>query len=174
MEYTLSGQRAKSQNKALMAGSSDFGSSRTALAPSKFGVTTTTKTKLAPWGNYAKITAITLLTNKTKNAEFTIPPCKMLVPIGLVPLEFYLCGQDESDKEHEPPFLDADENETVEEDQDDVNDGDKKLAAISMEDIFDTTGNVTHSITATTDNVTQSIDVTTENVTHSRSRQQAM
>jgi hypothetical protein len=61
----------------------------------------------------------------------------MLVDIGLVPLEFYLYGQQESDKEHEPPVHDADENETVEEDQDDVDDGDKKLAAVSMEDVFD-------------------------------------
>jgi hypothetical protein len=100
----------------------------------------------------------------------------MLVEIGLVPLELYMYGQEEIDEEQEPPVPDADENETVEEDQDDVDDGDKKLEAVSMEDVFDpdfsqgtmaTTGNVTQSLTSTTSNVSHSITATTANVAQS-------
>jgi hypothetical protein len=54
--------------------------------------------QLARWGNYAKRTAIAVLMNKKKNADFTVQRCKMLVDIGLVPLEFYLYGSDTSDK----------------------------------------------------------------------------
>jgi hypothetical protein len=97
----------------------------------------------------------------------------MLADIGPVPLECYLYGEEESDEEHEPPVPDADENKTVEED---VDDGDKKPAAVLMEDVFDpdfsqgstaTTDNVNQAITATTANVTQSTTVTTANVAQS-------
>jgi hypothetical protein len=87
----------------------------------------------------------------------------MLADIGLVPFEYYLYGQEESAEEHEPPVPHADENETVEEDQDVVDDGDKKLAAV----VFNTTGDVTHSITGITGNATQSLTSTTRNVTQS-------
>jgi hypothetical protein len=116
-----------------------------------------------------------VLSNK-KNAEFIIQRRNMLVDIGMVPLEFYLYGEEESDKEYKPQVVDADENEIVEEDQDDVDDGNKKLAAISMEDVLDidfsqgstvNTANVTQSTTATTDNVIQSITVSNANVAQS-------
>jgi hypothetical protein len=54
--------------------------------------------QLANWGNYARRTAITVLTNKKKNAVFTLQRCKMLVDIGLVPLHFYQYGSDDSDE----------------------------------------------------------------------------
>jgi hypothetical protein len=54
--------------------------------------------QLAKWGNYASRTAIAVLTNKEKNAEFTLQRCKMLVDIGLVPLQFYLYGSDNSEE----------------------------------------------------------------------------
>jgi hypothetical protein len=54
--------------------------------------------QLAKWGNYARRTAIALLTNNKKNAEFTLQRCKMLVDIGLVPLQFYQYGSDDSDE----------------------------------------------------------------------------
>jgi hypothetical protein len=44
--------------------------------------------QLSKWGNYTRRTAIAVLTNK-KNAEFTLQRCKMLVNIGMVPLQFY-------------------------------------------------------------------------------------
>jgi hypothetical protein len=54
--------------------------------------------QLAKWGNNARRTAIAVLTNKKKNAEFTLQGCKILVDIGLVPLQFYLYGSDDSGK----------------------------------------------------------------------------
>jgi hypothetical protein len=44
--------------------------------------------QFAKWVNYSRRTAIAVLTNKKKNAEFTLLRCKMLVDIGLVPLHF--------------------------------------------------------------------------------------
>jgi hypothetical protein len=66
MEYNLSGQRAKSPKKALMAGLPNFWSSRTKMAPSNFWPTTKKLPKLASWSNYAKRTTIAVLTNKKK------------------------------------------------------------------------------------------------------------
>jgi hypothetical protein len=100
----------------------------------------------------------------------------MLVDIGLVPLEFYLYEDEESDEEHEPPVPDADENETVEEDLDDVDHANKQPAAVSKEDVFDpdfsqgstvAASNATQSITATTVNGTQSLTLKTINVAQS-------
>jgi hypothetical protein len=54
--------------------------------------------QLAKWGNYARRTAIAVLTNKKKNAVFTLQRCKMLVDIGLAPLQFYQYGSDDIDK----------------------------------------------------------------------------
>jgi hypothetical protein len=54
--------------------------------------------KIAKWGNYARRTAIAVLTKKKKNAEFTLKQCKMLVDIGLAPLQFYLYGSDDRDE----------------------------------------------------------------------------
>jgi hypothetical protein len=56
------------------------------------------KPHLAEWGNHARRTAIAVLTNKKKIAEFTLQRCKMLVDIGLVPLHFYQYGSDDSDE----------------------------------------------------------------------------
>jgi hypothetical protein len=157
--------------------------------------------QLAKWGNYARRTAIAMLTNKTTNAEFTFQQCKMLVDIGLVPLQFYLYRSDDSDKvgEHQDstrPNATQTLTETtstvtqslteitmnmtqfvastsskmakynsqnIEEDQDILDDDDRKLAAI----VFATAGNVTHPIVATTDNETQSLASTASNVTQS-------
>jgi hypothetical protein len=65
------------------------------------------KPQLAKWGNHGKRTTIAVLTNKKKNAEFTLQRCKMLVDIGLVPLELYLYGSEDSDKvgEHQDSTL---------------------------------------------------------------------
>jgi hypothetical protein len=184
--------------KALMAGLPSFWSSRTYIVPSKFCATTKKSPSLAYRSKYVKRTTITVLTNRRKNAEFTVPRCKMIVEIVLVPIEFYLYGEQESDEQqegdkecHQPPVPDADENITVEEDLDDVDDGNKKLASISMEDVFDpvfsqgsipdnrgiaaqsttaTTVNVAPSITATNVNVAQSTTVATSNVTYSTTR----
>jgi hypothetical protein len=81
--------------------------------------------------------------NKKKNAEFTLQQCKMLVDIGLVTLEFYLYGSDNSDEvgEHQ------DSNAT--------------------QSITGTRGNATQSFTETTSIVTQSLTATTINVTQS-------
>jgi hypothetical protein len=54
--------------------------------------------QLAKWVNYARRTAIAVLMNKKKNAEYTLQRCKMLVDIGMVPLKFYLHGSDDSDE----------------------------------------------------------------------------
>jgi hypothetical protein len=53
--------------------------------------------QLAKWGNYARRTAIAALANKKKDAVFTLQRCKMLVDIGLVSLQFYQYGSDDSD-----------------------------------------------------------------------------
>jgi hypothetical protein len=54
--------------------------------------------QLAKWGNYARRRAIAVLTNKKKNAVFTLQRCKMLVDIGLVYLHHYQYGSDDSDE----------------------------------------------------------------------------
>jgi hypothetical protein len=70
------------------------------MAPSKFWVTIKSPS-LAYWYYCAWKTAITVLTNKSKHAEFTIHRYKMLVDLGLVPIDFYLYGEKESDEEQE-------------------------------------------------------------------------
>jgi hypothetical protein len=55
--------------------------------------------KLAYWSYHATKTVINVLTNKSKNAVFTLPRCEMLVDIGLVPSECYLYGEQEGDEE---------------------------------------------------------------------------
>jgi hypothetical protein len=46
--------------------------------------------KLTYWCYYAKKTDINVLTNKSKNAVFALPLCKMIVDIGIVTSRFYL------------------------------------------------------------------------------------
>jgi hypothetical protein len=100
-----------------------------------------------------KKTAIKVLTNKSKDAVLTLPRCKMFVDISLIPSEFYHQEQpsEEGDEEHhsgggveeQPPGHDADDEATVtintdteDDDLEVVNGGDKKPAAVSMEDVF--------------------------------------
>jgi hypothetical protein len=112
------------------------------MAPSKLWGITKKNLQLAKWRNYAKRTSITLLRNKKKR-EFTLERCKMLVDIGLVHLQFYLNGSDDSDEvgEHQ------DSNTT--------------------QSITGTRGNVTQSLTETTRTVTLSLAATTINTTQS-------
>jgi hypothetical protein len=125
----------------------------------------------------------------------------MLVDIGLVPLQFYQYGSNDSDKvgEHQDSTrrnatqtliettstvtqslaaitmnttqfvasasskMAKDNNQNIEEDQDILDDEDRKPAAV----VFATAGNVTQSLLATAGNKTQSLAVTGSNVTQS-------
>jgi hypothetical protein len=95
--------------------------------------------QLVKWGNYARRTAIAVLKNKEKNAEFTLLRCKMLVDIGLVPLHSYQYGSDNSDE--------------VGAHQDSTRRNETKTTT-------DTTKSVTQSLGATTMNMTQFVVLT--------------
>jgi hypothetical protein len=143
----------------------------------------------------AKKTAIKVLTNTSKNAVFTLSRCNMLVEISIVPSKFYTYGSDEEqpseegDEEHhygggveeQPPGRDADDKATatvntedndMNDDLEDVNDGVKKPAVISMEDDFDngsTQGSIpdNHNVSQSASEVAQSTTVNTDNVAQS-------
>jgi hypothetical protein len=85
------------------------------------------------WGNYERRTAIAVLTNKKKNAEFTLQRCK-LVDIGLVPLRFYQYGSDDSGE---------------------VGAQQDSIRRIETKKTTDTTSSVTQSLQATTMNIAQ-------------------
>jgi hypothetical protein len=117
----------------------NFWSTTSKMAPSKFGGITK-KPATCQVGKLCKETATAVPTNKKKNAEFTLERCTMLVDIGLVPLEFYLYGSEDSDK--------------VDEHQDNN----------TTQSVTGTRRNATQSLTETTHTVTQSLTATTINV----------
>jgi hypothetical protein len=130
--------------------------------------------QLTKWGNYARRTAIAVLTNRGKSAEFTIQQCKMLVDIGLVPLQFYQYGLDDSDKvgtQQDSTIQNVTETLTYT-----PSSVTQSLEAITMNMTQfvasmsskmandNTTGNKTQSLAVTARNVAQSLAATTINV----------
>jgi hypothetical protein len=132
-------------------------------------------TQLANWGNYARRTAIAVLTKKNNNAEFTLQLCKMLLDTGLVPLHFYQYGSYDNDEVGaQQDSTRRNETKTITEITKSVN---QSLAATTMNMTQfvastpskmakdNTTGNKTHSPAATASNAAQSLAATNSNVT---------
>jgi hypothetical protein len=130
--------------------------------------------QLAKWGNYARRTAIAVLTNKKKNAEFTLLQCNMPVNIGLVPLNFYRYGSDDSDEVGaQQDSTRRNETKTTTYTTKSVT---QSLAATTMNMIqfvastsskmakANTTGNTTQSPAATASNFAQSLAATTSDI----------
>jgi hypothetical protein len=111
------------------------------MAPSKFWERTKKEPAACQVGKLCKENIHRSAGEQEKNTEFTLQQCKMRVDIGMVPLQFYLYGSEDSDE------VGAYQDSTV------------------TQSATGTRRNTTQTLTETKSTVNQSLTATTMNVT---------